>query len=121
MIEHLEEYLKDKGIVNDDDLERVLEKQKGDFDFPKVRLGELLITEGLITEEELEEALGVQTTNRSRRLGDILIDIGATSQDAVHSALAKKLGLPFVKLKDFGINVEVLQYLQHHLQKNQNW
>lgn len=115
----LGEYLKDKGIVNDDDLERVLKKQKGDFDFPKVRLGELLIAEGLITEEELEEALGVQTTNRSRRLGDILIDIGATSQDAVHSALAKKLGLPFVKLKDFDINVEVLQFLSVDVAKKE--
>lgn len=107
----LGEYLKDKGIVNEEDLERVLEKQKENFDFPSVRLGELLISEGLITEEELDEALDLQTTNRSRRLGDILIDIGATSQEAVHSAIANKLGLPFVKLKEFGVNVEVLQYL----------
>ncbi len=116
----LGEYLKDKGIVNEDELERVLAKQKQNFDFPKVRLGELLISEGLISEEELDEALNVQTTNRGRRLGDILIDIGATSQTAVHSALAKKLGLPFVKLKEFSVNIEVLQYLPVDIAKKEN-
>ncbi len=74
-------------------------------------MGELLISEGLITAEELEEALGLQKTDRERRLGDILIDIGATTQEAVHSALASKLGLPFVRLKEFGIDLDVLEHI----------
>lgn len=115
----LGEYLKDKGIVNEDDLERVLAKQKSNFEFPKVRLGELLISEGLISEAQLDEALGLQTDNRKRRLGDILIDIGATTQVAVHSALAQKLSLPFVKLKDFNVNVEVLNYLPVDIAKKE--
>lgn len=115
----LGEYLKDKGIVNEADLERVLAKQKNNFEFPKVRLGELLISEGLISDQELDEALGLQTNNRQRRLGDILVDIGATTEEAVHFALAKKLGLPFIKLKEFNVNVEVLQYLPSNIAKKE--
>jgi type IV pilus assembly protein PilB len=107
----LGEYLKDAGIVSEADLESILKQQKDTSDFPKVRLGELLISEGLISEEELEEALGLQKTDRERKLGDILIDIGATTQDAVHSALASKLGLPFVKLREFSIDVDVLDHI----------
>jgi type IV pilus assembly protein PilB len=107
----LGEYLKDKGIVTEDDLANVLARQKETSEFPKVRLGELLISEGLISVDELEEALGLQKTDRERRLGDILIDIGATTQDAVHSALATKLGLPFVKLREFSIDLDVLEHI----------
>jgi len=107
----LGEYLKDKGIVNEVDLENILAQQKKTSDFPKVRLGELLISEGLISDKELNEALDLQKTDRERRLGDILIDIGATTQDAVHSALASKLGLAFVKLKEFSIDIDVLDYI----------
>ncbi|MBL1142779.1 MAG: Flp pilus assembly complex ATPase component TadA [Proteobacteria bacterium] len=107
----LGEYLKDKGIVTESDLEKVLQQQKETSEFPKVRLGELLISEGLITEIDLEEALGLQKTDRERKLGDILIDIGATTQDAVHSALASKLGLPFVKLREFSVDIDVLDHI----------
>ncbi len=107
----LGDYFKDKGIVTEADLQKILLQQKDQNEYPKVRLGELLISEGLITEEELEEGLMLQKTDRERRLGDILIDMGATSQDAVHSALASKLGLPFVKLREFGIDLDVLQYI----------
>lgn len=107
----LGEYLKDKGIVTEADLNKILSQQKETDSFPRVRLGELLISEGLISEAELTEALELQKGDRERRLGDILIDIGATTQDAVHSALASKLGLPFVKLKDFGVDIQVLEHI----------
>jgi len=116
----LGEYLKDKGIIDENDLERILAKQKNNFDFPNVRLGELLVSEGLISEEELSEALEVQTNDRKRRLGDILIGIGATTEEAIHSALAQKLCVPFVKLKEFNLNVNVLQHIPINIAKKEH-
>ena len=84
------EYLKAQGVVTDADLRRTLKHQEK---LPKVRLGEMLIQEGLITQSHLDKALVMQKEDRGRRLGDILVDIGVTTEDAVHSALARKLGV----------------------------
>ncbi len=101
----LGEYLKETGVVSDADLIRTLKQQDK---WPKVRLGELLIDNGLITEAQLDEALLLQKEDRGRRLGDILIGIGATTEDAVHEALAHKLGVPYVKLREFDVDPSVL-------------
>jgi type IV pilus assembly protein PilB len=61
------------------------------------RLGEILIGQGAITDEQLRAALAAQQT-RSQRLGKILLDQGATDERTVHRALALQARLPFVDL-----------------------
>ncbi len=53
------------------------------------RIGEVLVEKGLITEEEIKNALGVQ-----KKLGEILIDKGLITEDEIKKALEvqKKLG-----------------------------
>ncbi|MCH2100626.1 MAG: Flp pilus assembly complex ATPase component TadA [Planctomycetes bacterium] len=62
------------------------------------KLGEILQTQGAITEEALREALAAQKT-RSRPLGLILIEQGHCDEVTVHRALAKQARLPFVDLE----------------------
>ena len=39
-------------------------------------MGELLVNEKLITEEELHKALSAQKTSEGKRLGQILLEVG---------------------------------------------
>ncbi len=65
------------------------------------RLGELLVEEGLLTPEQLHAALAIQQRQRSRHLGQILVEQGWVTQEAVALCLARKLGIPTVRLAGF--------------------
>lgn len=64
----------------------------------RVRLGDLLVKSGLISQAVLDSALAEQKKT-GRRLGRILIDAMLVSEEAIARALASQLGLPFVDLK----------------------
>ncbi|MDI6604226.1 MAG: ATPase, T2SS/T4P/T4SS family [Thermoanaerobacteraceae bacterium] len=57
-----------------------------------VYIGKILIENGVINSQQLEEALKIQKET-GRKLGDILISIGACSQEAIADALAVQMGL----------------------------
>lgn len=61
------------------------------------RLGEILLEQGSIGEEQLRAALATQQ-NRSIPLGQALIEQGATDELTVTRALAKQARMPFVDL-----------------------
>ncbi len=65
------------------------------------RLGELLVEEGLLSPQQLEAALALQRRQRRRHLGQILVEQGWVSQEAVALCLARKLGIPTVRLTGF--------------------
>jgi type IV pilus assembly protein PilB len=62
-----------------------------------VRLGELLIQAGLITEEQLQEALR-EGKERNMRLGDVLIAMGYITEQQRIEVLELQLGIPHVQL-----------------------
>jgi type IV pilus assembly protein PilB len=66
-------------------------------------LGEILVDEGLITEEQLAMALGEQQ-RRGRSLGRVLIDLGLVKEPDLVAALAMKIGLEFVDLSDYPVD-----------------
>ena len=67
------------------------------------QLGEVLLEEGLVTYEQLEEATGEQART-GKSLGRILIDLGFVVEQDLVSALAKQIGLPFVDLADYPVD-----------------
>ena len=102
----LGDYLQQQNVVTKAQIEAALTRQKG---LPQLRLGDALIQEGLIGEEQLNEALARQRQDRKRQLGDLLIEMKAVSQEDVKRVLAQKLGIPFVHLNDFEIDLNVLK------------
>ncbi|MCH6562991.1 MAG: type II/IV secretion system protein [Myxococcales bacterium] len=64
----------------------------------KIRIGELLVQNEIITTAQLEHALRVQRT-RGRRLGRTLIDLGYVEEDELLSFLAQQLEIPFIDLR----------------------
>ena len=61
---------------------------------PKLRLGELLIKEGLLTDEQLQQALTRQKET-GRRLGAVLQDLAFVTDIAIARLLAAQLKFPF--------------------------
>ncbi len=61
-------------------------------------LGELLLTENLITQRDIESGLSEQRALRSRKLGDILTESGVISVDELHKEIARQRKMPMKKL-----------------------
>ncbi len=62
------------------------------------RIGTTLIDRGLITNEQLDEALEIQRTS-GRHVGDILVELGALSSFELARVLADHMGVPFTDLR----------------------
>jgi len=62
-----------------------------------LRLGELLIKEGLITENQLEKAISVQR-QQGGRLGEVLLNMGIVKEEQLVVILGKQLGIPYFSL-----------------------
>ncbi len=61
---------------------------------PKIRLGELLIRQGKLSEEQLQHAL-VRQKQTGRRLGAVLQDLGFVSDETIARLLAAQLKFPY--------------------------
>lgn len=62
-----------------------------------LRLGEVLVKDGLITHEQLDSALAKQT-EEGGRLGEVLVRLGFISEQDMISAIGKQLSIPYVSL-----------------------
>ena len=74
----------------------------------KKRLGDLLIEEKIITEEQLKKALELQKVEK-KKLGSVLIELSYTNADEIAYALKKQLGLDMVQLSSLRISEDVLK------------
>jgi len=74
----------------------------------KRRLGELLVETGLLSREAVMEALEVQK-GTARRLGEILMEKGLISEEEIAFALAMQLKIPFMDLSDCTIQTDVME------------
>lgn len=72
----------------------------------KVRLGEILTRQGLLTETQLQEALDEQRKS-GRKLGRVFVEKGFVSEEQISTALARQLQVPYVNLKHFVVKPEV--------------
>ncbi len=76
----------------------------------KIRLGDLLVQQKLISSEQLQFVLEQQKRS-GRKLGRVLVDNGFISEDQISEALAKQLNIPYINLKYYNPNLEVVRRL----------
>ena len=76
----------------------------------KIRLGDLLIQQGLLTDEQLKFALDEQKRS-GRKLGRIVVESSFVTEEAISQALARQLQVPFVDLKHFNPKPELIRLL----------
>ena len=76
----------------------------------KVRLGDLLIQQGLLTDEQLKIALDEQKRT-GRKLGRVFVESGYVTEEGISQALARQLRIPFVDLKNFTPKPDLIKLL----------
>lgn len=76
------------------------------------RIGYRLIAEGLLTRQQLEEALLERTPGKAGRTGELLLRMGYIAEDDLYRSLAAQLKIPFVKIPpEYQIPPEVARLL----------
>jgi MSHA biogenesis protein MshE len=76
----------------------------------RIRLGDLLVQQGLITAEQLAQALDAQRTT-GRKLGRVFIDSGWVNEVQIAQALARQLRAPYLELSRRSVRPEVARLL----------
>jgi type IV pilus assembly protein PilB len=73
-------------------------------------LGDILLAAGLITPDQLAEALGVQKAS-NMRLGEVLVGLGHVTETDVARVLAEQLRIPFVPEHEVQVDLTVARLL----------
>jgi len=82
----------------------------------KIRLGDLLVSKNIITEEELQKALGYVRKN-GVKIGDALVQLNIISEDKLLAALRYHFGITAVDLKNIIINDNIIKLVPREIAK----
>ena len=77
---------------------------------PKIRLGDLLVQNEVITEDQLMTALSEQKKT-GNKLGKVLVDLGYIEQDNLLRFLSRQMGIPFIQLSHFQFDQQLINTL----------
>jgi len=72
----------------------------------RIRIGDLLIEHGIITEDQLKAALSAQRQT-GQKLGRTLIESGMVDETQLLTLLSEQLSIPFIDLKTFPIQIDI--------------
>ena len=76
----------------------------------RVRIGDLLVQEKIISEAQLQAALAEQKKS-GRKLGRVIIELGLASEAQILGVLSSQLNIPFIDLKHFNFRHELIKRL----------
>ena len=80
----------------------------------KIRIGDVLVAAGAITEEQLQERLAKQKET-GRKLGNALVDLGFISNDMLITVLTTQLGIDYIELKGAKIEEKVIHMVPENM------
>ena len=75
------------------------------MDERRMALGHLLVKRGIVTPEQVDEALEIQKET-NEKLGTILVELNYTTEEQIARALATKTGFEYMSLNSVGVNPE---------------
>ncbi len=83
------------------------------------RLGDLLVSSGVITEEQLDQALKLQKepAMEGKRLGTVLTESGIITEEQLIETLQMQLGIEFIDLNNTAIPPEMASILPKNIAK----
>ena len=82
-----------------------------------IPIGEVLKEQGYINDEQLQQALAAQKKDRSKRLGQHLIDLGFVTEEQTLHAMSEKLGQPFINIDQVNVDIEAVSKIPEALAK----
>lgn len=75
------------------------------------RIGDILVEQGLITSQQLKEALEMQKNGNKKRLGEIFVEIGALSKEELYKILQYVFESEYIDLSNYVIDPEVISLI----------
>lgn len=75
------------------------------------KIGEILIEAGLVTQEQLQQAL-VHQKEKGGLIGRILIEQAILSEEDLIGALGKQFKIPYLPIKNYAINPDMAEMLK---------
>ncbi|WP_422086102.1 GspE/PulE family protein [Variovorax sp.] len=97
-------------VVLPEQLLRALEIQSH---APIARIGEALVSLGMVSDEQLRAGLARQQREPDVPLGEMLVRMGVVSRGQLQIALVRKMGYPLVNLHLFPASTEALRKIAH--------
>ncbi len=86
----------------------------------RLRLGEVLVKEGIISEAQVESALAAQKQSKGKRLGEVLVDLRIVDEVTIVKTLANRLDLKFVDLNQIQIPEAALKEVPSRVMREHN-
>ncbi len=80
----------------------------------KIKLGDLLLTAGVINDEQLNQALTVQR-EKGNKFGATLIELGFVTEKILLDTLSKQLNIPYVDLTNFNVDAEIVRQVPERI------
>ncbi|MGH1469848.1 MAG: GspE/PulE family protein [Cellvibrionaceae bacterium] len=80
----------------------------------RIRIGDILVAQQIITQEQLEDALADQKKS-GRKLGKALIELGYIEENTLLSILSRQLQIPFVELRHYQFDEDLVKTLPETL------
>jgi len=82
----------------------------------KLRLGEILIEQGVLDNESLERAL-VKQKSEGGLLGEVLLKMGLVKEEDIVIALAQQFNIPYLPVQNCDINAKIIKLVSAELVK----
>jgi len=109
------EILAEKTDLSAEKIEELALQAESPQSSHKVRIGDLLIQAGLISREEVEQAIETQSTGKRKRVGELLIEKGLITEEQLLVALSAKFRMPVVDLGTIAPPPEALDALTKNM------
>ena len=109
------EILTEQHSLSKNTVERTLQSAQYQGSSSCSKVGEILIEAGLVTRQQVDEALAIQAIEKRKRIGTILVELGMITEEQLLSALAQKFGLQVVDLDRVTPSPEALKCLPQEI------
>jgi len=82
----------------------------------RLRLGDALLQDGLITQDQLQKALELQKSS-GKRIGNVLVEMGVVTESDIVSILGKQLGIPYINLSNYLIDPATVRIIPENMSR----
>ena len=82
----------------------------------KLKLGDILVQQNVVTAEKLQEALKKQRGS-GKKLGEMMVEMNLTTEEAIGQALSRQLGYKFINLNGLQIPEKVIKLIKSDIVK----
>jgi len=82
----------------------------------KLRLGDLLVQYGIISEDQLHQALKIQRETGAK-IGEALIQLGFVTKQSINEVLEYQLGIPYIHIEEYEIDVNATKTITEEMAK----